>query len=80
MFLAEVTRNDHAQRIAVPVRQRNAVHFVGEQRRRLHRFLQWNGVGVIIYAVEAHARGAGKWCSLIKQIAQRNTFPDSVTD
>ena len=58
MFLAEVTRNDYAQRIAMPVRQQDAVHFVREQRRRLHSFLQWNGVGVIVDAVEAHARGA----------------------
>ena len=68
MFLAEVTRNDHAQRIAMPVRQLDAVHFVREQRRRLHRFLQRNGIVVIVHAVETHARRARKWHSLIKQI------------
>src|SRR4029434_1844722 len=64
----------------MPVWQPDAVHFVRKQRRRIHGLLQRNRVSVVIDAMKAHARAARKRCRLVKQIAQRQTFPDSVTD
>ena len=80
MFLAEVAGNDHPQRVTVPIRQRRAIHFVGKQRRRCHRFFERDSVSVIIDAVQAHPRGAGKHAGLVKQIPQRKTFPHGIAD
>ena len=64
----------------MPIRQGRAVHFVSEQRCWFHRFLQRDRVGVIVDAVQADTRGAGKHAGLIEQIAQRKTFPHGIAD
>ena len=80
MFFAEVAWHDHAQRVTMPVRQWDTVHFVGEQRGWLHGFFQQDGIGVIINAVKAHAGGVGKRRSSVKQVPHRNALPASVAD
>ena len=80
MFFAEIAGHNDAERITMPVRQPDAVHFVRKQRRRVHCLLQRNGVNVVVDAVKAHARGARKRRGLVEQIAQGQTFPKGVTD
>src|ERR1700730_17670705 len=75
VFLSEISWNDDAQRITVPIRQRNAVHFVSKERSRIQCLLQRNGVGVIINAVQARARGISQRVGWFDQVAQGEAFP-----
>ena len=80
MFLAEVAGHNHARWITVPMRQRHAIHLVSNERGRLHRFLQRDGISIIVYAPKTNACSLRKWCRRFEQIAQHHAFPDSVAD
>src|SRR5260370_15650031 len=80
MFLAEIARHNDARRMTVPMRQRNPIHLICEQRGRLHRFLEWDCVGVIVNTPETNPCRMGKRYRRIEQLVYRYPFPDGVAD
>ena len=80
MFLAEIARHNDARGITVPMRQRNPIHLICEQRGRLHRFLDRDCVGVIVNAPETNSCRMGKRYRRTEQVAYRYTFPKGVAD
>ncbi len=78
VFLAEIAGNDRAQRITVAIRQILPVHLPGEDRRRIERLVDRNGVGVIVDTRKAHSRRAGQQASGLEKVGQRDACPNRV--
>ena len=79
MFLAEITRHDGARGKPMSIRQFCSIHYEGDERGRVHCFLERNGVGVIIDAVQPHSLRPGKRSGCLQQIRHRNSAPNRVT-
>src|SRR4029077_18517203 len=55
MFFTEITRHDGTRRKPMAIRQLRSIHLEGDEGGRGHRFLERNGVGVIVDAVQPHS-------------------------
>ena len=73
----------------MPMRQVDAVHLPSQDRGWIERFLDRDGVRVIVHAVEPNSLRIGQRPGRIEQVAQRHAFPyrvahqssvESVTD
>src|SRR5437879_13200547 len=78
MFFTEVSRHDRAQLITMPMRQVDAVHCPSKERGWVERFLDRNGVGILVDAAQPNSLGIREWSGGVKEVAQRNAFPNRV--